>query len=607
MYIRQTAIKSRRNGEPYQTHRLVESVREGQHVRQRTIVNLGSHFNVPREQWPALVLRIEQIVSGQQDLLGNDLDSRWVGSAEQIAAQVLLAKSPRSEETDAAQDIQEVDVNSLELLRPRSVGVEHLAVSALQQLGLDSKLTELGLNGRQCGAILGNIVARMTAPKSELGTYQWLRNSSAVGELIDFDYSKISLMSLYRASDVLFKHKASIESFLYQQERSLFDFEEIITLYDLTNTYFEGQAKSNANAARGHSKEKRSDCPLVTLAIVLDGSGFPKRSEIFPGNVSEPGTLEVMLKALHTDDSPHQPTVVLDAGIASEENVAWLKSHEKEYKYLVVSRKRTLPPMNLETAEIIAGRDGEPEIHVERVINDSGEVELYCHSSQREEKDRAIEVLMAKRYEAALERVNAGLSRKGTVKKYDKILIRLGRLKQRYPRASQYYEVEVDHDDDSGLATAIRWQRTKSIDETHPGVYCLRSNQTEWDGNTLWRTYTLLTDLEAVFRCLKSELGLRPIFHHKTCRVSSHLFICVLAYHLVHTIRSQLKSCGIDLSWEGIRRVMAPQQRVTTQLKRADGRTLHIRKSTRAEHAQQEIYDALGISNRPGRIEKVIL
>lgn len=605
MFIRQTTIKSRRDGEPYRTHRLVESVREGQHVRQRTIVNLGRHFGVPREQWPALVLRIEQIVTGQQDLLGNDLDARWIGSAEQIAAQVLLAKSPRSEETDTAQDIQQVDVNTLELLRPRSVGVEHLAVSALQQLGLDGKLAELGLNGKQCGAILGNIVARMTAPKSELGTYQWLRTSSAVGELIDFDFSKIPLMSLYRASDALFKHKESIERFLYQQERSLFDFEEVITLYDLTNTYFEGQAKGNANAARGHSKEKRSDCPLVTLAIVLDGSGFPKRSEIFPGNVSEPGTLEAMLQALHANDNPHRPTVVMDAGIATEENVAWLK--EKDYKYLVVSRKRTLPPMHLETAEIIADRAGESEIHVKRVINDSGEVELYCHSSQREEKDRAIDVLMAQRYEAALERLNAGLSRKRTVKQYDKILVRLGRLKQRYPRASQYYAVEVDHDDDSGLATAIRWQRTRSIDQTHPGVYCLRSNQTEWDGNTLWRTYTLLTDLEAVFRCLKSELGLRPIFHHKTCRVSSHLFICVLAYHLVHTIRSQLKSRGIDLSWEGIRRIMAPQQRVTTQLKRADGRTLHIRKSTRAEHAQQEIYDALGISNRPGRIEKVIL
>jgi transposase len=346
---------------------------------------------------------------------------------------------------------------------------------------------------------------------------------------------------------------------------------------------------------------------LVTLALVLDGSGFPKRSEIFPGNVSEPGTLEAMLKVLNPDQDAHQPTVVLDAGIATEANITWLVEHQ--YHYLVVSRKRTHPPMDLDKAEIITDRDdGEPPIHVERILNETrDEVALYCHSSQREEKDRAIQTQAAQRYETALEQLNAGLSRKRTTKKYDKVLVRLGRLKQRYPRASQYYEIEVDHDEESGLATQIRWQRTTSIEQTHPGVYCLRSNQTEWDATTLWRTYTLLTDLEAVFRCLKSELGLRPVFHHKTERVSSHLFISVLAYHLVHTLRVQLKGCGIDHSWEGIRRIMAPQQRVTTQLKRADGRTLHVRKSTRAEHAQQVIYDTLGLSDQPGRIEKTIL
>jgi transposase len=135
----------------------------------------------------------------------------------------------------------------------------------------------------------------------------------------------------------------------------------------------------------------------------------------------------------------------------------------------------------------------------------------------------------------------------------------------------------------------------------------LRTNQDQWDEETLWRTYTMLTDLEAVFRCLKSELGLRPVFHHKTDRVSAHLFISVLAYHLVHTIRYQLKTCGINLSWEGLRRQLAGQDRVTVQLKRADSRTLHIRKTTRAESRQQCIYDALGISDHPGKTEKTII
>jgi transposase len=235
---------------------------------------------------------------------------------------------------------------------------------------------------------------------------------------------------------------------------------------------------------------------------------------------------------------------------------------------------------------------------------ETGEVELYCHSSQREKKEQGIAELFAKRFESALEKLAEGLHRKGTVKRYDKVLERLGRLREKYARAAQYYDVTVEHE--QSMATAITWQRIKPIAETFPGVYCLRTNETDWDESTLWRTYTMLTDLEAVFRSLKSELGLRPVFHRKTDRVSAHLFISVLAYHLVHTIRFQLKGAGIHLSWEGIRRELAGQDRVTVTLKRADGKTIHIRKATRTEPRQQVIYDALGISDRPGRIEKTI-
>jgi hypothetical protein len=147
----------------------------------------------------------------------------------------------------------------------------------------------------------------------------------------------------------------------------------------------------------------------------------------------------------------------------------------------------------------------------------------------------------------------------------------------------------------------------KPIDETLPGVYCLRTNQTHWDETTLWHTYTMLTDLEAVFRCLKSELGLRPVYHQKTDRVSGHLFISVLAYHLVHTIRFQLKACGIHLGWEGLRRELEGQDQVTVELKRADGKILHVRKASRPEPRQQRIYDALGISDRPGKTAQTVM
>jgi transposase len=252
--------------------------------------------------------------------------------------------------------------------------------------------------------------------------------------------------------------------------------------------------------------------------------------------------------------------------------------------------------------------DGPLTIRAQRVVNDdTGEVELYCHSTQREQKERGIAERFAQRFEAELQKLADGLHKPRTVKRYEKVFERIGRLKQKYPRAARYYEISVEQDEAGPNAKAIRWQRITPVDDTLPGVYCLRSNQTEWDEQTLWQTYVTLTDLEAVFRSLKSELGLRPVYHHKTDRVSGHLFISVLAYHLVHTIRLQLKACGIHLSWDGIRRELDGQDRVTVELKREDGRVVHVRKATRAEPRQQLLYDALGITDRPGQQQVTVL
>ena len=605
MYIRRTTINSRRTGEPYYTYRLVESVRSDAGVRQRTLLNLGRHFDVPREQWAPLAQRIEQLLHGQDDWLAVDLDPQWEHAAQHYSALVVRAKA-RLDEGGSPQiaDYQSVDVDSLELVRPRSVGVEHLALSALQQVGLDTKLEQLGFTGPQRAAAIGTIIARMVAPGSELFTHGWLGQHSGLGELIDYDFEALNLMQLYRASDQLLKHKEALEGFLYTRERALFDFDEVITLYDLTNTFFEGTGVGNANAALGKSKEKRSDCPLVTLALVLDGSGFPKRSEVFAGNVSEPTTLAQMVGTLVEKDASAAPTVVLDAGIATQDNITWLI--DNHYPYVVVSRKRH---REFNPAEAITVKDeGALHIQAQRVVNaDTGEIELYCHSSQREKKEQGIQALFTKRFEDALEKLASGLHKKGTVKRYEKVLERVGRLKQKYSRAAQYYEVSVTLDEATGKASAVHWQRTQTPEQALPGVYCLRTNQDQWDEALLWRTYTMLTDLEAVFRSLKCELGLRPVFHHNTDRVTGHLFISILAYHLVHTIRLQLKAGEIHLSWEGVRRELEGQDRVTVELKRADGRTLHIRKTTRAEPRQQRIYHALGITDRPGQTEKTII
>jgi transposase len=598
MYIRRTTIKSRRSGEPYFTYRLVESIREGGRVRQRTLLNLGRHFEVPQAQWPALAQRIEALVGGQAELFVADLDARWEQAAQHYAAQVIRARAGRHDASRAAGDYHSIDVGAVEVVRPRSVAVEHVALAALRQIGLDGQLTALGFNGPQRAAAIGTLIARMVAPGSELATHHWLQQRSALGELIDFDFTTLELMALYRISDRLLAHKPALEAFLYERERDLFDLEEVITLYDLTNTYFEGTAHANANAAFGKSKEKRTDCPLVTLALVLDASGFPKRSEVFAGNAAEAQTLAEMVRRLAPEQREAPPTVVLDAGIATEENIAWL--NEQGYRYVVVSRRRHRQ-FDPDDACLIKA-DGPLTIRAQRVVNDdTGEVELYCHSTQREQKERGIAERFAQRFEAELQKLADGLHKPRTVKRYEKVFERIGRLKQKYPRAAQYYEISVEQDETGPNAKAIHWQRLTPVDDTLPGVYCLRTNQTEWNERTLWQTYVTLTDLEAVFRSLKSELGLRPVYHHKTDRVSGHLFISVLAYHLVHTIRLQLKACSIHLSWEGIRRELDGQDRVTVELKREDGRTVHVRKATRAEPRQQLIYDALGISDRPGQ------
>lgn len=600
MFIRRTTIKSRVSGEPYFTYRLVESERVDGKVKQRTLINLGSHFDVARDQWPALCARIEQCLDFQRTILPITLSTSLEKEAQRYAARVLARRSDATDNLDPR--YESVDIHSVELVRPRSVGVEHLALHAAAQLELTETLEDLGFNRRQRSAALGTIIGRMTCPGSEAATHEWLQNRSALSELIDYDFEGMSAKRLYEVSDQLWKHRDALQTRLYRTEQSLFKFEETITLYDLTNTYFEGESKRSALTQRGRSKEKRNDAPLVTLGLVLDGSGFPRRSRIFPGNASEPQTLEVMLTGLQ---AARGTIVVLDAGLASEANIDWLK--ENDYRYLVVSRKRQRRFDS--TQAVTVKQSADQEIKIQRVIDpETDEVELYCHSKARAQKEQAIQDRLTQRFEAQIARLAEGLHHKGRVKDYDKVMHRIGRLKQKYARAAQHYDIQVRQAPDGRQAIAIQWTRSDQpgSQATHPGVYCLRTDMIDWDESTLWHTYTLLTDLEAVFRSLKTELGLRPIYHHKSDRISGHIFISLLAYHLVHTIRIQLKAKGIHSCWETIRKTVSTRVRVTASLRTREGKTLHSRQSTRAEPNQQAIYDALGIPEQAGVVQRTV-
>ena len=233
-----------------------------------------------------------------------------------------------------------------------------------------------------------------------------------------------------------------------------------------------------------------------------------------------------------------------------------------------------------------------------------------CTASPRSaNKERAIVERFASRFETALTQFCEGLARPRTEKRASKIRERIGRIKAKSRSIAQHYRVALDTDPTGERATAIRFTRepVEGLMMTHPGVYCLRSNQTEWDEETLWRAYVTLTDIEAVFRSLKSELGLRPIFHHKPIRAEGHLFITVIAYQLVQVIRQRLRQHRESASWDTVRRILEGHQRITATFRRADGRTLHVRKATRAEPPQQAIYDALGVDPEPGGIRKTIV
>ena len=407
MFIRRTKTRSAEGGKVYHSYRLVRSERSGERVRQRTLLNLGSDFAVATEHWAVLCSRIEQLLERQGVLVELDCPEEVEREAQRIAMQLVQRGA---EVAAGGTDLQTVDVESLELERPRTVGVEHVGLWAMERLGLGRLLEGLGFNGRQRAVAVGSIIGRMAQPGSERASWRWLCERSGLGELLEVDFEAMSLMRLYRVSDALMAHREAIEKHLFEQVTELFGLGHTVTLYDLTNTFFEGEAADQPKAQRGHSKEKRSDCALLTLGLVLDGSGFVRRSEVFAGRVDEDKTLEPMLKALH---APGDALVVMDAGIATEDNVAWLR--DNGYRYLVVSRQRTRR-FDPERSIAIETRSHH-KVHLHKVVDeDRGEVRLYCYSEERAKKEEGIARRFAERFESELRKLHEGLSRPRTRK-----------------------------------------------------------------------------------------------------------------------------------------------------------------------------------------------
>ena len=609
MFIRRVPHRNRKNRKEYHTYKLVESIRTERGPRQRDILNLGVSFDLPTEQWKDLANCIEEIITGQETLIDYPKAIRTL--AKRYARKIIREQAYV---IDAGEDIPPdyatIDINSVEDEDARTVGAEYVVYETIKELGIDKKLKELGLNRHQVAACLGVIAGRMIVPGSERATHYWLQNVSALDELMGVDFSNLSLDRVYKVSDRLLKHKESLEEHLCRTEGQLFALEEKIILYDLTNTFLEGSGKYNPKARYGRSKEKRSDCPLVTLGLVLDMNGFPKNSRIFEGNVSEPKTLETMIIGLAggeiTENSLIKPTIVLDAGIASEKNVLWLK--DKHYPYIVVSRKKKKEIPSDVTMIAVKEDDKTNTVFVQAGLaknQETDELELYCHSIDKEKKEESIKNKFQQRFEDELLKARNALNLRNGTKRYDKVIERIGRLKEKFKLVSHRYNVSIEKNTETDKAKNITWSRKKT--EKTSGVYCLRTNRKDLNEQQIWDIYTMLTDIEDAFRCMKSELGLRPIYHQKETRCDGHIFITLLAYHLLHTIRFKLRQKGVRFCWTTIRRQLSTQVRITTTMKREDGKVISIRKSSKAEPPHQAIYDALNLSYQAGRRVKTIL
>lgn len=618
MFIIKTQSKSKKNSDDkYYTYRLMESLRVGDKVKKITLLNLGSDFSVEKRDWKILSDRVNDILNQTPSLF--ELDKELESLAQQYATKIIASKAKVVTITKKGEDeskgendedkYKEIDTTTLENSNPKSIGVENILYETIKELELVDKFQELGLTNIQINSAIGTLIAKATKPSSEAKAHKWLCNTTAINELIGCDYNKISSNSIYRISDKLYANKEEIEEHLYSKQKEIFNYRETITLYDLTNTYFEGSAKGVERAKRGRSKEKRSDAPIITLGVMLDSSGFVRKSEIFDGNVSEGKTFQGMLDKLRvpTKDKTLLNTipslVVMDAGIATQANIDYLVTNG--YEYIVVSRKREKSFDESKAKPVKLNSKDEAIVRAQKVINEeTGEIELFVHSRDRELKEAAMQKRVQDLFLEKLQYIKDGLVIKGRMKAYEKVLESIGKLKGKYSAISQYYSIITTKDPQSANAIDIVWSEKRSLDNKSSinGVYCLRSNNTTMDEQRLWKTYTTLTDLEAVFKSLKSELGLRPIFHQTQSRVDGHLFITLLAYSIIHTIRYKLQREDIHHSWDTIRDMLSNQVRVTTSMKCRDGSTLYVRQSTEPTQDEKEIYDALNIDYQAGEV-----
>jgi len=615
VFIREIEKKNKGYSKTYKYHHLVESTRTKKGPRQHLILNLGT-LDLPKKDWPLLANRIEEIINGQQDLY---VASPKIEQLAQFYARKIIAK--RSGACGDIKDYQRVDINNTELIDCKTIGTEYAAYSYLKQLELEKYLEDHYFSRRQIDVAFLLLIGRMVSPGSELHTYNWAKRNTALGELLGTDFSKLSKNTLYEVSDKLHKHKKGIENYLTRKERSLFNLKETIILYDLTNTYFEGRAAGISNAAYGNSKEKRYDCKLLTLGLIIDEDGYPKASKVMRGNQDDPGSLREMIDELRKLGSEREAlpgddgiiTVVMDAGIATEDNLKMLRAQDDEdhdrIHYIAVSRRKPDEYFDEEGKLLTVRKYKEDTIKVQ-LLKPEGEDDtfLYCKSSAKGKKEASMRNKFEQRFEEGLENIKSSLYIKGGTKKFKKVCERVGRLRQKYPKVSAHYKVDVIQDKGKRKSYAgnVKWEYIKKevADKKFSGRYYLRTDRDDLAEKEIFDIYIMLKRLEDAFRHMKTDLLLRPNWHQNDIRAEGHIFITVLAYHVLNSILNRLHRCDYNRSWKTIKQILSTHIRGTMVFPTENAKITYVRKCSRPNYEQKEVYNLLQLGEVPIKPKK---
>jgi hypothetical protein len=592
MYIRKSV---RRHGDrTYLSYTLVESVSTPKGPRQRTLCSLGDLRPRSRAEWLRLAHKVASALAGEEELF-EDADAEVAAIAERVRSR------SRAEASPLAKGVIALDPEKVASERLREAGPVHVGYQFWQRLELDTILQAVGLDDRARRLACAMTLARLIAPSSERAMPAWMRRV-AIGDILGVGVGRLAEDALYRMLDTLHPKRQPIEQALAQRERELFGLSGTIVLYDLTSTYFEGQAAANPKAMRGYSRDHRGDCKQVVVGLVLSPEGFPLAHEVFKGSMQDRLSLGEMLDVLEGRVGPIAgQTIVVDRGMAYEDNLATIRA--RGLHYLVASRQ----PERLAWLEEFEEDEGfaevirptspsnpaqdKPHVWVKRQDTADGAV-ILCRGAGRVAKDRAIREKQEGRFLADVARLTRRIAT-GTLVQQAKVGEGIGRLKERYPRVARYWKLGFDPP--SRQLSCVMDEARRAKAEQLDGCYLLKTDRTDLTAEEAWKLYIMLTRVEDAFRDMKGPLAERPIFHHLERRVDTHIFLCVLAYHLLVAIETTLERRGVHTSWHTIREALKSHQILTTVLPTTDGSVLRIRKASKPERHQREIYRCLGV------------